>query len=183
MAVLKVAKLGNPVLRLIAEPLAPERIRDDLEIQTLIDDMIDTMRMEKGVGLAAPQVSRSLRIVVLECLGSERYPDKDGFPLMALINPVFTKRSRKTVKGWEGCLSLPDLRGLVPRSREVTLEAYDRMGERLTITTDGFLAVALQHEIDHLDGIVFLDRIPDLANLAYQEEFDTYWTEEGMVEI
>lgn len=183
MAVLKVAKLGNPILRQIAKPLDLENISNNKEIQTLIDDMIDTMRAEQGVGLAAPQVSHSLRIVVLECQGSERYPDKPGFSLMVLVNPVFTKRSRKTVKGWEGCLSLPDLRGLVPRSREVTLEAYDRFGERVVIETDGFLAVALQHEIDHLDGIIFLDRLPDLAHLAFQEEYDTYWADAGAAEI
>jgi peptide deformylase len=177
MTVLKVAKLGNPILRQTAKPLAPEKIRDDRDIQTLIDDMIETMRVEHGVGLAAPQVSHSLRIVVLECQGSERYPDKGGFPLMVLVNPVFTRRSRKVVEGWEGCLSLPDLRGLVTRSSEVDLEAYDRFGEPVVIKADGFLAIALQHEIDHLDGIVFLDRLSDLANLAYQEEFDVYWAE------
>lgn len=181
MAVLKVAKLGNPILRQTAKSLNPEKIRNDQDIQALIDDMIETMRVEHGVGLAAPQVSRALRIVVLECQGSERYPDKGGFPLMVLVNPVFTRRSRKVVKGWEGCLSLPDLRGLVTRSSEVELEAYDRFGERLVIKADGFLAIALQHEIDHLDGIVFLDRLPDLAHLAYQEEFDAYWAEDASV--
>lgn len=183
MAVLKVARLGDPILRQIAKPVNLENIRDNKDIQLLIDDMIDTMRMEKGVGLAAPQVSRSIQVVVLECAGSERYPDRNEFPLMTLINPVFTKYSEETVSGWEGCLSLPGLRGLVPRSREVALEAYNRMGEKVFIETDGFFAIALQHEIDHLNGIVFVDRMTDLAKLSYQEEFETYWMKEDVIEV
>ncbi|OGW29293.1 MAG: peptide deformylase [Nitrospinae bacterium RIFCSPLOWO2_12_FULL_47_7] len=182
MAVLKVARLGDPVLRQIAKPVDPEGIWDNKDIQILIDDMIETMHMEKGVGLAAPQVFRPVQVVVLECLGSERYPNRNDFPLMALINPVFVQYSEETVSGWEGCLSLPGLRGLVPRAKEVTLEAYNRTGERVAIEADGFLAIALQHEIDHLNGVVYIDRMTDLSKLSYEEEFETYWMEDDVIE-
>lgn len=183
MAVLKVAKLGNPVLRQLASPVSTENIRGNKNIQTLIDDMIDTMRAEEGVGLAAPQVCCSLQIVVLECVGNERYPDRNEFQLMVLINPAFTQRSEETVTGWEGCLSLPGLRGMVRRVKEVTVEAYNRLGEKITIETGGFLAIALQHEIDHLYGTVYIDRMADFSQLAFEDEFKAYWAKGEAVEI
>lgn len=179
MALLKVAKLGNPILRQIAEPVDLRELNaPNSGIQVFVDDMIETMRKQEGVGLAAPQVSRSLQIVVMECLGNKRYEDRPDVPLTVLINPVITRYGEEKVFGWESCLSLMDFRGWVPRSKEVTVEAFDRQGEKSVFDADGFFGVVLQHEIDHLNGIVFIDRMPDLTKLAYLEEFETYWVDQ-----
>lgn len=183
MAKLKIARLGNPVLRRIAQPVDLTELSDpDSDVQVLIDDMIETMRLDEGVGLAAPQVSQSLQVVTLECEESKRYPDGQGIPLMALVNPVITRYSEETAMGWESCLSLIDFRGLVRRFREVTVEAFNRQGEKTVIEATGFLAIVLQHEIDHLNGKVFLDRMEDLTQLAYMEEFETYWVDRESTE-
>lgn len=179
MASLKIARLGNPVLRQIAQPVNLKELSDpDSELQVLIDDMVATMRTDGGVGLAAPQVSRSLQIVVLECEENKRYPEGQGIPLTALVNPVITRYSEETALGWESCLSLIDFRGLVRRSKEVTVTAFNREGEKTVVQATGFLAIVLQHEIDHLNGKVFLDRMEDLTKLSYVEEFETYWVEQ-----
>ncbi len=182
MTVLKVAKLGNPVLRQVAKQLDLKELSGRQgELQNFIDDMIDTMREEGGVGLAAPQVNRSLQIVVLEYDNNERYPGGSSIPLTALINPVLSDHSEERVLGWESCLSLIDFRGLVPRSTSVTLKAYDREGNKIEKRVAGFEAVVLQHEIDHLNGKVFLDRMEDLTQLAYQEEFEEFWLKKDPV--
>lgn len=179
MAGLKIARLGNPVLRQIAQPVNLKELNDpDSELQVLIDDMVATMRTDGGVGLAAPQVSKSLQIVVLECEENKRYPEGQAIPLTVLVNPVITRYSEETALGWESCLSLIDFRGLVRRSREVTVTAFNRKGEKTVVQATGFLAIVLQHEIDHLNGKVFLDRMEDLTKLAYMEEFETYWVEQ-----
>ncbi len=183
MAVLQVARLGNPVLRQIAEPIDLKKMGEpDNGVQHLIDDMIATMREQDGVGLAAPQVSTSLQLVVMESAFNERYPDAPTIPLTVLVNPVITRYSAEQALGWEGCLSLNDLRGLVPRSKEVTVEYFDRSGKESTLEAEGFHAVVLQHEIDHLHGKVFLDRMTDFSQLAYLEEFETYFVNQEAVE-
>jgi peptide deformylase len=176
MAVLKVAKLGNPVLRQIAKNVNLKELADPQgALQKFIDDMIDTMRQEDGVGLAAPQVNRSIQVVVLEYDDNERYPDETPIPVTALINPVLSDFSEETALGWESCLSLIDFKGLVPRSTSVRLKAYDRQGNKIEKRATGFEAVVLQHEIDHLNGKVFLDRMKDLTQLSYQAEFEEFW--------
>ena len=174
MTVLKIAKLGNPVLRQLAKPVELNELTES-SMQTFIDDMIETMHHEGGVGLAAPQVSRSIQIVVLEYADNERYPDEVSIPLTVLVNPVLSDYSQETKEGWESCLSLVDFRGLVPRSTTVTLDAYDRQGKKIQKKVSGFEAVVLQHELDHLKGFVFLDRMKDLTQLSYQEEFEEFW--------
>ena len=174
MSVLKIAKLGNPVLRQLAKPVELKDLAKS-SMQTFIDDMIETMHHEGGVGLAAPQVNRSTQIVVLEYADNERYPDEVSIPLTVLVNPVLSDYSQETKEGWESCLSLVDFRGLVPRSTTVTLDAYDRQGKKIQKTVSGFEAVVLQHELDHLKGFVFLDRMKDLTQLSYQEEFEEFW--------
>ena len=182
MAVLKVAKLGNPILRQISKQVDLKELADQQgELQGFIDDMIDTMREEDGVGLAAPQVNRSLQIVVLEYENNERYPDESSIPVTVLVNPVLSDYGEEKVLGWESCLSLVDFRGLVPRSTSVTLKAYDRDGDSIEKRATGFEAVVLQHEIDHLNGKVFLDRMEDLTKLAYQEEFEEFWLKKDPV--
>ena len=172
--VLKIAKLGNPVLRQVAKPVDLNDLAESA-MQTFIDDMIETMHHEGGVGLAAPQVNRSIQIVVLEYAENERYPDEVSIPLTVLVNPVLSDYSQETKEGWESCLSLVDFRGLVPRSTTVTLNAYDREGNKIQKTVSDFEAVVLQHELDHLKGFVFLDRMKDLTQLSYQEEFEEFW--------
>ena len=175
MSLLTVAKLGNPVLRQIAQPVSLELLNSSNgEIQLLIDNMIDTMREEGGVGLAAPQVFQSVQLVVMECSTNERYSEAAEIPLTILINPVIKHYGKKKVLGWEGCLSLKDLRGLVSRSEKITIEYFDRDGKPVTANAEGFPAVVLQHEIDHLHGKVFLDRMTDLSQLTYIEEFEEY---------
>lgn len=179
MSVLNIARLGHPILREMARPVDLNTLTaaGDNELQRLIDDMIDTMREEGGVGIAAPQVAQSLQIVIVEYQQNERYPSQDDIPLTVYINPVITHSGKETASFWEGCLSLKDLRGLVTRPREVTVEAYSREGEKMVVEASGFLAIVLQHEIDHLLGKVFLDRMTDLTQLAWAEEWQTYWTE------
>lgn len=176
MAVLKVAKLGNPVLRQVAKEVdLKELVKPKGELQNFIDDMIETMRQEGGVGLAAPQVNRSIQIVVLEYENNERYPEESPIPLTVLVNPLLSDLSEERVLGWESCLSLIDFRGLVPRSTSLTLNAYDREGNKIEKRASDFEAVVLQHEIDHLIGKVFLDRIEDMTQLSYQEAFEEFW--------
>jgi len=184
MASLEIARLGNPLLRQLSEPVDLNCLADpNSEIQTFIEDMVETMKVEGGVGLAAPQVSRSIQIVILEYEDNERYPGHPEIPLTVLINPVITHYSEETAEGWESCLSLIDFRGLVPRSTKVVVEAYDRQGDQLHIEAEGFMAVVLQHEIDHLNGKVFIDRMTDMTKLSYLKEFDKYWAEEKVVDV
>lgn len=183
MAVLKVAKLGNPILRQIAHPVDLELLNStDREIQLLVENMIETMRDEDGVGLAAPQVFQSLQLVVMECSLNKRYPDAPDIPLTVLVNPVITHYGGEKVLGWEGCLSLKDLRGLVPRSEKITVDFFDREGKPNTVDAEGFPAVVIQHEIDHLQGKVFLDRMTDFSQLAYLEEFEEHIANKETVE-
>ena len=175
MPLLKVAKLGSPILREIAQPIEVGSLTSsNIELQTLIDNMIDTMREEGGVGLAAPQVFQSLQLVVIECSSNDRYSEAPKIPLTVLINPKIKHYGEEQVLGWEGCLSLKDLRGLVPRSKKVVVEYFDREGKPIAVDAEGFFAVVLQHEIDHLLGKVFLDRMKNFSQLAYLEELEEY---------
>jgi peptide deformylase len=174
MAILRVARLGHPVLRKIAEPVSPEAIRSP-DVQRLIDDMLETMDEYDGAGLAAPQVHVSRRVVIYGVHQNPRYPDAEDVPLTVLVNPKITPATTDTDEDWEGCLSVPDLRGQVPRFTRVKVEASDRDGKPLRFTADGFHARVIQHECDHLDGIVYLDRMRSLATLSFLPEFHKYW--------
>src|SRR5581483_3232096 len=161
MAVLRVARLGHPVLRRVAAPVPPEGIGAP-EIQQLIDDMLETMAEYDGAGLAAPQVHVSRRVVIYGVEANPRYPDADAVPLTGLINPKITSVGQKPEEDWEGCLSVPDLRGKVPRFTRIRVEAYGRDGKPLRFAAEGFHARVVQHECDHLDGKVYLDRMTSL---------------------
>ena len=174
MAILKVARLGHPVLRKVAAPVPPSEIRSS-ETQRLIDDMIETMREYNGAGLAATQVHTLKQITVIEVLSNPRYPDAPNIPLTVLINPVVTLLTDTMEEGWEGCLSVPDMRGMVPRYTAVRLQAYDRGGEPMDLVAKDFFARVIQHEADHLNGIVFLDRMKDLSTLTHLTEWSKYW--------
>ena len=174
MAILKVARLGHPVLRQVARPVPVEEIRW-AEIQRLIDDMIETMREYDGAGLAANQVHTLRQVAVIEVAGNPRYPDAADIPLTVLVNPVVTPLTDEIEEGWEGCLSVPDMRGRVPRCTAVRLECYDREARRVEIVAKDFFARVVQHETDHLNGIVYVDRMRDLSSLSYMAEWQKHW--------
>jgi peptide deformylase len=167
--ILKVARLGHPVIRAVAREVAPDLLRS-ADIQRLIDDMVETMHEYDGVGVAAPQVHVSLRLAVLEVPASDDRT-RAAVPLMAIVNPKLTPAGEERMADWEGCLSVPDLRGIVPRHRRVRLEALDREGRPIQLEADGFLARVLQHECDHLDGRVYLDRMAGMRSLSFLREF------------
>lgn len=174
MAILKVARLGHPVLRQVAEPIDVEDIRSP-ETQRLVDDLIETMREYNGAGLAATQVHVPKQVCVIEVKDNPRYPDAEAIPLTVLINPVVTPLTAEMEEGWEGCLSVPDMRGVVPRYTAVRLEAYDREGNGIDVVAKEFFARVLQHETDHLRGLVYLDRMKDLSTLTHLAEWNKYW--------
>lgn len=174
MSLLKVARLGHPVLRKIADEVDPGEIPSE-KIQSLIEDMIDTMREYDGVGLAAPQVHQSLQIAVIESHSNPRYPKAPDIPLIVLINPEITHISKETDDDWESCLSIDDCRGKVSRAREIKVSAFDRTGEKIFLDAVDFLAVVLQHETDHLNGMLYLDRMKDMKTLAHMKEFEKFW--------
>ena len=168
---LKVARMGHPVLRTVAEVVDPARLNEP-EFQDFLDSMLATMHEQEGVGLAAPQVHRSWRVVVLhEGAGLGSSPDT---PLTVIINPRITPLTEETSSMWEGCLSIPGLRGKVSRPNRVRLQALDREGQELDLELTGFSAVVIQHECDHLDGTLFVDRIDDLRDLAFEKEFERF---------
>ena len=183
MSILKVARMGHPVLRARARPIEPGDIKSPA-IQQLIDDMFETMNEYHGVGLAAPQVHTGLRLFVAGFPPRDDDGDEDDsrVPLMALINPEITPLSAETDEDWEGCLSIPEIRGRVPRAREIEVKAYDRRGRRVSIHARGFTARVIQHETDHLDGVLFFDRMRSLQTLTYLEEFNRYWGEREVPE-
>jgi peptide deformylase len=177
MAILKVARMGHPVLRTKAKPIDPAQIGAP-QLQQLIDDMFETMHEYQGVGLAAPQVHESLRVFVAGFAPEEGDGDEParGVPLMALINPEITPIGVETVEDWEGCLSIPDIRGRVSRPRQISVRAYDRRGKRVEVRAGGFTARVIQHETDHLDGVLFFDRMKSFETLTFLDEFGRYWS-------
>ena len=173
MSILKVARMGHPVLRAKARPLEKSEIRS-VVVQKLIDDMMDTMAEYHGVGLAAPQVHEGLRIFVAALDDGEEEDEGEAAPL-ALINPEITVVGADLIEDWEGCLSIPDVRGRVPRAREIKVRAYDRKGERIELRAHDFPARVIQHETDHLDGVLFFDRMRTFESLTFLDEYSRYW--------
>ena len=174
MAIRKIAQLGHPVLRQRARELT----RDELAaapMQQLIDDMIETMRDADGAGLAAIQVYEPVRICAIEVRGNNpRYPYKPQIPLTVLVNPVLTVEGDETFENYEGCLSVPNLRGRVRRAVHLRCQAWDRHGNPIDEVVHGLKAGTYQHEVDHLDGVVFVDRVADPRTLATWTEYDRH---------
>jgi peptide deformylase len=183
MAILKVAHMGHPVLRAKARALEAAEIRSS-GVQQLIDDMFETMSEYQGVGLAAPQVHESVRLFVAGFPGDadDENEDEQDVPQMALINPEVAIVGRDLTEDWEGCLSIPQIRGRVPRARQIVVRAYDRSGKRIEIKASGFTARVIQHETDHLDGVLFFDRMTSLESLTFLEEFTRYWSRRDIIE-
>lgn len=174
-AILKVSHLGHPVLRKPTEAIPKEAIGSP-ELQRLIDDMTVTMYEYEGVGIAAPQVHVSKQLAVIEVRGDSR-ADRP-IPHTVLINPRILNLSKTLREDWEGCLSVKDLRGRVPRAEWVDVEFLNRKGEKVRLHAEGFFARVIQHECDHLAGKVFLDRMPNLSTLAHLHEFVRFWQSE-----
>jgi len=180
MAILKVAHLGHPVLRQQAAKLDPAVLtRDDM--QRFLDDMVETMREYDGIGLAAPQVHASQQIAVIDGALLADEPDVPAMArqLLFLVNPVLRAPKQRRFLMWEGCLSVPGFRGKVPRLRELEVEALDRRGQPIHFAAKGYFAGVVQHEVDHLGGKVYLDRMQDLSTLAYLKEYRRYCDKES----
>ena len=173
MSVLPIATVGHPVLRERARELSPEELAGP-RIQQLIDDMIDTMRAANGAGLAANQVHVPVRVAVIEVNDNPRYPYKPRIPLAVLVNPVIEPVDGELVEINEGCLSVPDLRGNVMRHVNVRVRYLDRAGVEHVEIKRGLTAGTFQHECDHLDGVLFLDRVADTRTLTTWEQFERF---------
>lgn len=172
MSILKVARIGHPVIRTTAKPVPREALRDPL-FQKLVDDMRETMYEYEGVGLAGPQVHESWRLAVIEVPGSDDR-SRAEVPFMVLVNPAVTPLDEERESGWEGCLSVPDLRGVVPRLKRIRLDALDRHGKPYSLEASDFFARVIQHECDHLDGNVYLDRMTDMRSLTFIKEMEDH---------
>lgn len=173
MTILKIAPIGTPVLRQRALEVDPPAL-ESRELQGFIDDLVETMHDAQGAGLAAIQVYRPIRIVAIEVKDNPRYPYKPNIPLTILVNPRLTPLSEERFDNYEGCLSVPDLRGVVPRYAELRVEALDRHGNPIDTVVRGITAGTYQHEVDHLDGKLFVDRVTDPTTFTTWKEFSRH---------
>lgn len=173
MTIRKIAEIGHPVLRVPARELSAAEIQS-AELQTLIDDLVETMRDANGAGLAAPQIYQSLQLCALEVSDNPRYPYKPNIPLTILVNPRLRAVGPETFDNYEGCLSVPNLRGRVRRAARVQVSALDRYGKPLEIEAAGITAGTYQHEIDHLNATLFVDRVTDPNTFSTWTEFDRH---------
>jgi len=167
MAIRPVVKMGNAQL---ATPSLPVKQFATNALRSLLVDMQDTMKEKGGIGIAAPQIGVNLRVVIFGFEKSERYPDAKPIPFTVLINPVIEVLSQEQEEGWEGCLSVPGLRGLVPRFTKIRYRGFDADGRPIDVTAEGFHARVVQHECDHLDGILFPQRVKDLRHFGFEDE-------------
>ncbi len=174
MATLKVIKMGNPRLRMSSQVVERSEIVNS-DFQQFVNDLIETMRVNNGAGIAAPQVDVLQRIFTMEMTDNPRYPDKEAFPLHVAINPEIAYLSQETVDSWEGCLSIPNIRGRLKRHKHIRLTALDRNGNEYVTELEGFAAVVAQHELDHLNGVLLIDRMDSMETLTFQEEYEKYW--------
>ncbi len=171
-----IVRLGHPALRQRSEPVAVERFGTRF-LRDLERDLVRTMFEDSGVGLAAPQIAVNVRVLAYFVPGEG---DHDEVPPRVLVNPTLTLVGEATEMGWEGCLSVPGLRGLVARHPSVKVAAYDADGRPLVFEASGFHARVIQHEVDHLDGIIFLDRMSGMSSLMFEEEWDHYATDRDL---
>ncbi len=174
MTIRKIALLGEPVLRQLARDLTLEEL-PSARWQTFIDDLIETMRDADGAGLAAPQVFEPVRIAVIEVKGNNpRYPYKPAIPLTVLVNPIITPLTTDTFQNYEGCLSVVDLRGVVDRLTHIRVDYLDRVGVAHSVEVKGLTAGTYQHECDHLDGKVFVDRVTDPSTFSTWKNWERF---------
>jgi peptide deformylase len=166
MAIRPVLKMGHPLLRQVAAPVSE---LGTSELTALVADLDDTMRALNGAGIAAPQIGVGLRVVIFELKDNPRYPHIAPVPYTVLVNPVLTPIGEDREEGWEGCLSVPGLRGLVPRYRRLRYGGFAPDGTRIEREVEGFHARVVQHEVDHLDGVLFPQRIRDMRSFGFED--------------
>lgn len=171
---MEVIKMGNPRLREVSQKVEVENILET-NFQKFLDDLIETMRVNNGAGIAAPQVDILERVFTMEMGKNVRYPNKESFPLHTVINPEIKYLGNETVDSWEGCLSIPNIRGKLKRYKYIQLTGLDRMGNTFKEELDGFAAVVAQHELDHLNGILLVDRMDSMETLTFQDEYEKFW--------
>lgn len=174
MTVRDIAQLGHPVLRKVAQAVPLEQIKT-AEFQVFLDDLVETMRDANGAGLAAPQIFESIRVCALEVHQNPRYPYKPDIPLTILINPVIEVLGDESFGNYEGCLSVPNLRGMVSRHAHIRVRALNRNAEAIEIEAKGITAGTYQHEVDHLDALLFVDRVSDSKTLTTWTHFDEFY--------
>ena len=183
MAVRKIIRMGHPTLRKRARELTPAELKSP-ELTRLVADMVDTLHDYGGIGLAAPQVNEPVRLAIIEIGGGpSRYGEIPQLPLTVFVNPEIEIVNEKAAGYWEGCLSVPGLRGFVERPQHVRVSYQDLEGARHTLELKGFLATVFQHEFDHLDGKLYIDRIRDPSKLAYDEEYLKWHTADEEPEL
>ncbi len=168
--ILKVISLGHPTLRSKARDIKSKDLKSKM-VQSFIDNLLATCKEKKGVGIAATQVNVKKNIFIVASAPNERYPDAPNMKPTAIINPKILKTSEEFVKGWEGCLSLPGIRGLVPRHKSIKVSYIDRTGKNHVKNFSDFIARIFQHEHDHLNGIMFIDRVTDTKDFMSEVEF------------
>ncbi|MBP6839031.1 MAG: peptide deformylase, partial [Kofleriaceae bacterium] len=173
MAIRKIAQIGHPVLRQVSRPVGRDELASPA-MQVFIDDLIDTMRDADGAGLAAPQIYEPIQVCAIEVRDNPRYPYKPRIPLTVLVNPVLTPVGDETFANYEGCLSVPNLRGQVRRFVHLRVQAWDREGNPVDEVVHGLKAGTYQHEVDHLLGTIFVDRVTDPTTFATWTEFDRH---------
>lgn len=174
MTIKTIIKMGHPTLKKVADLITQEEF-NSLELKNLIQDLYETMKIEKGIGIAAPQVNISKQIALIELPpDSERYGILSQTPLLTIINPTIIILDTELQGYWEGCLSVPGLKGYVERARKIRVDYFDETGAGQTITAEGFLATVFQHELDHLFGVLYVERMMDLSKLMYLEEYKNF---------
>ncbi|MGH7282222.1 MAG: peptide deformylase [Polyangiaceae bacterium] len=181
MAIRKIATIGHPILRERARELTREELASPA-MQSFIDDLVETMHDANGAGIAANQVYEPIRICAIEIKDNPRYPYKPNYPLTILVNPVITLLTEERFENYEGCLSVPNLRGRVKRAPHVKVEAWTRDGKTARFEVKGITAGTFQHEVDHLDGKLFVDRVEDPTSFATWADFDRFHRERFMEE-
>lgn len=179
MAVREIIRMGHPTLRQVARPLAIEEL-DAPGMARLVTDMVDTLHAAGGIGLAAPQVNQPIRLAIIEIPGgASRYGEIPAMPLTVFVNPVIEVLREETAGYWEGCLSIPGLRGFVERPQHIRVSALDLSGAPFELELTGFLATVFQHEFDHLDGRLYIDRIGDMNNLVFEDLLERHLDHSG----
>jgi peptide deformylase len=183
MAIRKIVRMGHPVLRQVARPLEAHEI-GSAWLEALVDDMIDTLHDYGGIGLAAPQIGESVRVAIVEIEGGPtRYGEMQAFPLTVYVNPEIEILDPAARGYWEGCLSVPGLRGFVERPQHIRVSALNLEGQPQSFELQGFFATVFQHEFDHLDGRLYIDRIADTRRLSFEEEFVRYLAPQQELEL
>lgn len=176
-----ICRMGNPVLREQAQEISQAMMNSD-QFAQILQDLLDSMKHYGGIGIAAPQIGVSLKVALIELKELNRYGEKVNLPLTTFINPKIQYLTQETQGFWEGCLSVPGLRGFVERPKKVMVSFLDETGEEREIIAEGFLATVLQHELDHLEGTLYIDRIKDPKLLSFQEEYDAFIQGQNSIE-